>query len=223
MAGRRRFLSHLSTAALIVTTWPLVARADGHGVANQVPPIEDLMREHGALNRILLIYDETLRRLSAHEDYQPKTLHAAAGLIHTFIEGYHEKLEEQYVFPRLERAGKLVDTVHILKSQHAAGRAVTARILDRGEQETVDRTRLSNDLTAFIRMYRPHEAREDTVVFPAFKTVIDAKEYAHLGEVFEDRERKLFGKNGFETVVAKIADLEKSLGIYDLGKFTPKT
>jgi hypothetical protein len=70
-------------------------------------------------------------------------------------------------------------------------------------------------------MYRPHEAREDTVVFPEFKTLITEKEYDKLGDEFEDREHQLFGTEGFEGVLVKIADIEKSLGIYDLSKFTP--
>ncbi len=32
---------------------------------------EDLMREHGVLNRVLLIYDETLRRIQANEKFDP--------------------------------------------------------------------------------------------------------------------------------------------------------
>lgn len=70
-------------------------------------------------------------------------------------------------------------------------------------------------------MYRPHEAREDTVVFSEFKTTLTQKEYDKLGEEFEDKEHELFGKEGFEGVLVQIADIEKSLGIYDLSKFTP--
>ena len=70
-------------------------------------------------------------------------------------------------------------------------------------------------------MYRPHEAREDTIVFPAFKTTLTQKEYDRLGDEFEDREHQLFGKEGFDGVIIKITAIEKSLGIYDLSKFTP--
>ena len=35
---------------------------------------------------------------------------AAATLIQTYIESYHEALEEAYVFPRLEQAGRLTAT-----------------------------------------------------------------------------------------------------------------
>ncbi|MEU6409230.1 hypothetical protein [Microbispora sp. NPDC046933] len=77
------------------------------------------------------------------------------------------------------------------------------------------------DMAAFVRMYEPHEAREDTVVFPAFRGVVPAKEFLRLAEVFEDEEHRRFGPRGFEGVVDQVADIEKALGIYDLSRFTP--
>ena len=95
----------------------------------EVSPVEDLMREHGVLSRNLLIYDEIIRRLEKGTKYPAEVLAGAAGLIRRFIEEYHEKLEEDYLFPRFEKAGKLVDLVKILLEQHRAGRRLTERIL----------------------------------------------------------------------------------------------
>ena len=78
-------------------------------------------------------------------------------------------------------------------------------------------------LTAFNAMYRPHEAREDTVLFPAFRKIVSRHEYDSLGEEFKNYEHNLFGEDGFETMVNKVSDIEKSLGIYDLAQFTPRT
>ena len=69
-------------------------------------------------------------------------------------------------------------------------------------------------------MYRPHAAREDTVLFPAFRAVIGRSGYAELGEQFEDKEHELLGEHGFEGTVAEVAQLEAALGIADLAKFT---
>src|SRR5689334_22740167 len=66
---------------------------------------EDLMREHGVLNRVLLIYDEAIRRIQAKEKFDPAVLTKSAGIIKSFIEDYHEKLEEDHIFPRFEQAG----------------------------------------------------------------------------------------------------------------------
>lgn len=70
-------------------------------------------------------------------------------------------------------------------------------------------------------MFEPHEAREDTVVFPALRDVMSAVEFRDMAETFEDEEHRRFGEAGFQSVVDKVADIEKSLGIYDLSQFTP--
>ncbi len=91
----------------------------------EVSPSEDLMREHGVLKRILLIYGEALRRMDANEDLSPEPLAASAKIIREFVEDYHEKLEENFLFPRFKKAGKLVDLVDVLLQQHQAGRRLT--------------------------------------------------------------------------------------------------
>ena len=72
-----------------------------------VTATEDLMREHGVLERVLLIYEEGIRRLDAREELLPEPLSDAAWIVRRFVEDYHEKQEESDVFPRLEKAGTL--------------------------------------------------------------------------------------------------------------------
>ena len=138
----------------------------------EVGPVEDLMREHGVLRRILLIYEEGLRRLEAGKDLPPRVLADSARIIRRFVEDYHEKLEENELFPRFKKAGKLVDLVQILYDQHQAGRHLTDAVLQSatpaGLADAGTRRHLGEALRRFIRMYRPHAAREDTVLFPAF-------------------------------------------------------
>ena len=80
---------------------------------------------------------------------------------------------------------------------------------------------LAAALRQFVRMYRPHAAREDTVLFPALRRVVSGHEYGALGEQFEDEEHRLFGEDGFEKVVDEVAQLERRLGLDDLARFTP--
>jgi hemerythrin-like domain-containing protein len=226
---RRRFL--VSTAALGVMglgSFAAGARADEkkNEPSDEVGATEDLMREHGVLNRILLIYEEGLRRLHAKQEVDPEVFHHPAELVRKFVEDYHEKLEENFIFPEFQKARKLTDLVQVLLQQHQAGRAVTDVILrnatgDRFGKEDA-RQELVQAVHAFIRMYRPHEAREDTVLFPALHKIVSAKRLADLGEQFEKEEDRLFGDEGFEKTVDQVAAIEKQLGIYDLAQFTPK-
>src|SRR5262249_18388728 len=134
--------------------------------------------------------------------------------------------EEEFVFPRFERAGKLVELVRVLRAQHQAGRKVTARIQAAAQQaalaDPAARRRLREDLGAFIAMYEPHAAREDTVLFPALHELVSRSELDALGEDFERREHAAFGEDGFQHAVARVAAVEKTLGIEDLSRFTPK-
>ena len=191
-----------------------------------VGPPEDLMREHGVLKRVLLIYAEALRRLDAKHDFPPDALAEAAGIIRSFVEDYHEKLEENFLFPRFEKANQLVDLVKVLRTQHQAGRRVTDITLRFANLQSFkndsERAQLIGSMQQFIRMYNPHEAREDTVLFPAFRKIVSPHEFDSLGEDFEKKEDELFGEDGFEKVVDKVAGIEKRLGIYDLAQFTPK-
>jgi len=226
---RRDFLleSGAVSAALMIpgsTVFALQEKGgEKAGEEVEVSPTEDLMREHGLLNRVLLIYEECGRRLAGKGEFDPKVLTEAAGIIRNFIENYHEKLEEDHLFPRFEKAHKLTELVAVLRQQHQAGRRVTAQILQLAAARSAsDRQKLEAAITAFIRMYRPHEAREDTVLFPALHWIVSPHEFDALGDDFEKKEHELFGKEGFEGMVVKVGDLEKQLGIFDLAKFTPK-
>lgn len=185
----------------------------------EVSTNEDLMREHGVLNRVLLIYEEAERRIAAKQQFDPAVIGNAAGLIKSFIEDYHEKLEENHLFPRFEQSGKLVELTVVLRAQHAMGRRVTERLL--ASAKSKDLKTMSESLHQFVRMYRPHEAREDTVLFPALHQIVTPHEYDAMGEQFEKIERQTFGGDGFDMAVDKVTDLEKQLGIYDLSQFTP--
>jgi hemerythrin-like domain-containing protein len=225
---RRRFLH--TTFAAAGTVWLAGApqQRNPRKIAKppeEVSPAEDLMREHGVLKRVLLVYRESLRRLDAGQDLPPEAVADAGKIIRSFIEDYHEKLEEDFLFPRFREAWTQVDLVEVLLAQHRAGRRLTDTTLHLSTLSAIrnpgDRRRLADSLRAFVRMCEPHEAREDTVLFPAFRKIVSGNEYDALGEQFEAKEHDLFGADGFEKMVDRVAGIEKKLGIYDLGQFTP--
>ena len=226
--SRRNFLIGSSAAitGTIVTPFSALAappqkKKQEKEQEDDVSTNEDLMREHGVLNRVLLIYDEANRRIAGGKaDFDPEVVNKAAGLIKKFIEEYHEKLEENYLFPRFEKANKLADLTKVLRAQHAAGRTVTGRIIS--SVKSKDLQAAGTAMAAFVRMYRPHESREDTVLFPALHSIVSKHEYDALGEEFDKIEQKTFGGDGFDMAVDQVTALEKQIGIYDLAQFTPK-
>ena len=229
---RRDFLHTLASAAgLAFAGCATMAGArggqDGRAGGKEedwVAPGEDLMREHGVLRRVMFLYDEAVRRLEAREELPLDVLVSAAGIIRRVIEDYHERLEEEFLFPRFERAGQQVQLVAVLRQQHQAGRAVTDNLVDLARSPVrgdADRGQLALLLRSFNRMYRPHAAREDTVLFPAFHELVGGKAYLELGEQFEGKEKAVLGERGFEKAVDEVGKLEAALGLDDLARFTP--
>jgi len=195
----------------------------GEHEEDEVTPAEDLMREHGVLRRVMYLYDEAARRFEAREDVPLDALAGGAQIVRHVIEEYHEKLEEDFLFPRYEKAGKLVELTAVLRKQHVAGRTITAQILAlaKAPLADADRATLAAALRSFNHMYRPHAAREDTVLFPAFRALVGKHEYQELGEQFEAKETEMLGDHGFEHAVDAVAKLEASFGVDDLARLTP--
>jgi hemerythrin-like domain-containing protein len=221
----RRHVVHATSGLLITSVCGLeVARADEADRAMEVTPPEDLMREHGVLNRVLLIYEAGLAKFARGEDFDVVILAHAAGIVREFIEGYHERNEEQHVFPRFRKAGKMVELVDVLYQQHQAGRRLTdtvLRLVPESQMPGENRNHLIASLQSFVSMYRPHEAREDTDLFPKLRSIVSPHEFDAMAEDFERKERRKFGNDGFESYLDRVAALEQSLGIHDLARFTP--
>jgi hemerythrin-like domain-containing protein len=230
--NRRKFIKAggiVIASSMLGTTRNLMGQEENKSQAvgeKGVTPGEDLMQEHGVLKRILLVYGEAVRRLEANQDLPPESIADSARIVREFVEDYHEKLEENFLFPRFKKANQLVDLVDVLLQQHQAGRRLTdltkQLATNQAIKNSADRRRLAELLRQFIRMYNPHEAREDTVLFPAFRGIVSANEFAGLGEDFEKKEHDLFGEDGFEKIVGQVAEIEKKLGVYELAQFTPK-
>lgn len=190
-----------------------------------VPATEDLMREHGVAERVLLIYEAGIRRIGQGEDIEPAILAQAGEVMRDFVHDYHEKSEEDYVFPRFKKAGRMVELVDTLLAQHAAGRKLTERFLQQAPNaNTADKRKaMIESMQAMITLYRPHMGREDTDIFPTLRSLVTHKEFDEISESLEKAEKTKFGGDGFERMVKKVEGLEKRFGTNDISQYTPKT
>ena len=190
-----------------------------------IPPGESLMYEHGVLKRLLLIYQSALTRLDQDQPTAADAINRAAMIIHEYIEGFHEAIEEGYVFPLVRTIKTLAPTVNTLLTQHARGRLITQLLLTNSNTTALDsdatRAEVTSAIDAFVRMYQPHEAREDTVIFPAYRSLLNPRQLEDQGQTLIDLETSQFGSNALTKIVNEVAQIEQSLGIYDLNDFTP--
>lgn len=192
----------------------------------EVSAVEDLMREHGVLRRALFVYSEASIRLRNNSSsLSTVALQKTAKLFRAFGEDYHEKmLEEAYIFPAIKKAGgEAAKYPDILIVQHQRGREITDYILSVTKGENInagDKEQLAVALESLVRMYRPHASREDTIIFPAWKNILTAKDLDEMNDKFEDIEHQQFGEDGFEKAVREISDIETELNLADLAQFT---
>jgi hemerythrin-like domain-containing protein len=183
----------------------------------EVTATEDLMREHGVIRRAIVVYREAASRLRVKPASVPlDALQKTAKLLRSFAEDYHEKqLEEAHLFPAVKKAGgvaaSLVDT---LIAQHDRGRQITDYVVAVTSAPIGAKSdALVRTLDGFARMYEAHAAFEDTIVFPAWKKTMSAKQLDEMGERFEEIEHKTFGKDGFDDAALQIAAIETAFGI----------
>jgi hemerythrin-like domain-containing protein len=192
----------------------------------EVTAAEDLMREHGVLRRALLVYTAAANKLRASPaSVPPDALQKTAKLFRAFGEDYHEKkLEEPYIFPAVKKAGgPAASYPDILIVQHDRGREITDYILSVTQGAKLGAANaepLARAMESLILMYRNHAAREDTIVFPAWKKTLPEKELDEMGEKFEEIEHQQFGEDGFDNAVKQIGEIEGMLGLTDISQFT---
>lgn len=219
---RRRSLIALGAGALLLPS--ACAKPAGAARAKDVGAVEDLMREHGVLRRVLLVYDELTDRLRAGDyRFDPHVLADAAQLFPEFGEDYHARmLEEAFIFPRVRKTGgQAGEAAGILQTQHERGREITDYIGAVGKSGRIAEPQtLQKTLRSMVLMYENHTAREDVIVFPAWKASLSEAAYRDASEQFEDIERKVFGRDGFDHADKSIAAIEKRLGLADLAGFT---
>jgi len=238
--NRRSFLTLAGASAALVACLPKASGAvasrtpsaegascpPATGDVDDVSAVEDLMREHGVIRRLLVVYREAANRLRVDRgSVPPSALHGAASLMQNFGEDYHERaLEEAHIFPAVRKAGGpasgLIDT---LAAQHQRGREITSYVLSVSSRGISAGTAepLAHALEGFARMYEEHAAQEDTVVFQAWKKSQSMPQLLAAGELFEEIEHKTFGKDGFDDARDKIAFIEQELGMTLAGTLAP--
>ncbi|HEX2672866.1 MAG TPA: hemerythrin domain-containing protein [Polyangiaceae bacterium] len=193
------------------------ARPPEEDDAREVGATEDLMREHGVIRRILVVYRLSAARLRSEPTSVPlDAVQRAAKLMHGFGEEYHEKqLEEAHLFPAVRAAGGAAAAeLQTLLDQHRRGREITDYILVATQKPLATvADPLARVLDSFALMYEEHAAREDTIVFPAWKKALSPAQLDEMGELFEDIEHRTFGKDGFDDAVQQVTAIEHTLSL----------
>jgi len=185
-------------------------------------PGETLMTEHGVLKRLLLVYQTASDRLAAGHTPPAAAITETADIIGDYIEGFHEGLEEGFVFPRVRP--KHPGVVHTLLVQHDRGRHLTGAINYLSTQDLKQakvRKALHRYLDLFVSMYSRHEAWEDTIIFPTIRAVTTQRTLDELAARFVDLETARYGDSAYIHFLGRVKGIEEQLGVGNLASFTP--
>ena len=143
-----------------------------------------------------------------------------------FIVDHHQQMEEKFIYPVFDAAGKMSALVGVLREQHAAGSQLVGILrglyAEFSARDLEKRRTMESAIHQFSRMYRAHVEREDTALFPMLRRIMPAKAYVELSSAFRKAESDFIGQNGFEETIRKLTDYENILGIGDLATFTPR-
>lgn len=194
------------------------------GQGHPPTPAENLTAQHGAVGRLLLVFQDVAKQMQGGQQVDTKPLHNATQIIQTAVVQLHAPLEEQFIYPRLEQSGPHAQTIKALREQHAAIREINTMLMQTTQSGRIsDPKQTAQTLNDLARMVSAHVAREHSEIFPAFRMMMPASQYMELGEQFHQREQAALGGQGLAQILTQVASIEANFGMKDLAQFTART
>ena len=182
------------------------------------------MKEHGVVERLLLIYQRILEKAITGQEIDIEAIHHVSEIVRDYVVNHHEKDEEEFIFPKFREANYIVEIVDTLERQHDVTEELNGQIMDlsaKGQDISQDElVRLLDHCGMFINMYLPHISRENTILFPAFFDIVSGDYIRDIKEKMEDEEDIKLGETGFRGLVGRVSEIEKQVGCHDLAQYT---
>lgn len=173
------------------------------------PPIGTVPCGYGIVERILLVYEEAQRRRPGRQSVPVEAVMKAAGITRRCVENCQQKLEEESVFPLLEKCSESSAVVKTLRAQHDEARRLTGCIfaLCKGaaRKDMDNELALSQKLLQFVQLYRRHMALEESL--------LSRKLAEGLGERPIKGADDLASADCGDGVLVELESLEKELGV----------
>lgn len=216
--------SQSSTSRPQTSQTPGLGAQGQRGQGHPPTPAENLTAQHGAVGRLLLVYEDAAKQLQNGRQVDAKPLYNATQIIQTAVVQLHAPLEEQYIYPRLEQSSPHAETIKTLREQHVAIREINTLLMEMTKGGNLsDPKQAAQAMNDFRRMVAAHVAREHSEIFPAFRQILPADQYMQLGQEFQQKEQTMIGSQGFAQILSQVAGIEASFGFKNLAQFTAKT
>jgi hemerythrin-like domain-containing protein len=193
---------------------------------NGATSIEVMALQHGVIYRAVAVLEEIRGAMDARMDLPPEIIGGTVEIIRLFIMGHHQQLEEKYLYPVFDAAGKMSGLLGVLREQHAAGSLLIDIMKELygafSAKDLAKRRTMGSAIHLFSRMYLAHADREDTMLFTMLRRIMPPESYAELSYAIYRAQAEFLGQNGFDETIRKLTGYEDILGIEDLASYTPR-
>lgn len=177
--------------------------------------IEQLMKEHAAIERMLVVLDAVCRRLESGEGVEPGHLDQVVAFFRGFADECHHEKEETVLFPALEKAGipREGGPLGVMLHEHDQMRGYL-----RGLATAVERLRagevgaamsLARNAGHYANTLRLHMDKENSALFRMAEMRLGPAKEEQLAEQFEAIETQKMGEGKHEELHALLDRLEE--------------
>ena len=177
-------------------------------------PFHKLKHEHRIIEQGLRALNGISLRLNVGEPIPSGALSRAVDFIKTFVDHFHHRKEEEFLFPALERQGiqREDGPLGMMEQEHEIERELLAELdnaikaYQSGDEEACQH--FAEAATRYTDHLISHVQKEDNVLFRIGEEMLDEEEQKALTDAFEKAEAEM-GAGVLERYERMAAELEE--------------
>lgn len=163
-------------------------------------PTEELIHDHDAIKVMLSIMSKIADNLKANQGFEIKDVEKIVDFLKNFVDKCHHAKEEKALFPALIGVGIPNENgpIGVMLQEHILGREYIKEIKDGIENCKVGDTCISGliveSMTNYVTLLQNHIQKEENVLFPLAKSVLNEKKQKEISAQFKSIEIDVVGK-----------------------------
>lgn len=160
-----------------------------------------LRNEHRAIRDAVEVLEEICFLLRSEQDIISEDIVALTEFMQQFTHTLHQKKEELFLFPALERAGVSREEGHfdLLSASHELGQVYIRHLVEAGRHSFLNRDEFIEAAESFIRMESAHIEQEERELLPLIDNRLSDTEQRRLLDEFANYDSQEFGLDRIET------------------------
>lgn len=192
---------------------------DARSEGSEMKPTKELIAEHTVVLVALRLLEEVVAALAAKNELAPKHLDQLLDFFKGFVDRYHHRKEEDFLFPELERRGTKCERepIGVMLAERNAGRRHVRAMLEgldelhQGEGDAL--TAIREHAHTYRDTLRSHIHKENNILFPIADRLVPDDVAVTIADEFEEIESDRMGKAKHEAYHTMLRRLK---GLYEV-------